>query len=88
MNKQFTFRVKVKSDVVPLLVTVLAYLVTFLLNVLLLSVAIETWQFNIVYAQVAIMLLLAVMNYLMFKFLIFGVLASRKDCDEPSGQEG
>ena len=88
MNKKFTFRVKVKSDVVPLLVTVLAYVVTFLLNVLLLSIAVETYQFNVVYAQVVIMLLLAIMNFLLLKFLIFGIFASRKGPDETSIQEG
>lgn len=88
MNKTFTFRVKVQSDVKPLLMTALTYIATFSLNVLLLSVAIEIYQFNIVYAQVVIMLLLAIMNYLMFKFLIFRIFASGKGRDETSVQEG
>ena len=88
MNKKFTFRAKVKSDALPLLVTVLTYVVTFLLNVLLLSIAVETYQFNVVYAQVVIMLFLAIMNFLMFKFLIFGVFGFRKGRDETPVQEG
>ena len=88
MNKKFTFRVQVKSDVVPLLVTVLGYLVTFLLNVLLLSLAVETYGRSIVYSQVVIMLMLAAMNFLMFKFLVFGLFAFRKKQDETSVQEG
>lgn len=88
MNKKFTFRVKVKSDVLPLLVTVLAYLVTFLLNVLLLSIAVEHYQFNVVYAQVVIMLVLAIMNFLLLKFLVFGIFASRKGREKTSVQEG
>jgi putative flippase GtrA len=79
MNKVFTFRVKVASDAKPLLATVLAYLLTFMLNVLLLSIAVETYGFNIVHAQLVIMLLLAVINFLMFKFIIFGIFALRKD---------
>ncbi|MES2626703.1 MAG: GtrA family protein [Pseudomonadota bacterium] len=88
MNKKFTFRVKVKNDVVPLLVTVLTYVVTFSLNVLLLSVAVEIYTFNVVYAQVVIMLLLAIMNFLLLKFLVFGVFDSRKGRDKTSVQEG
>jgi putative flippase GtrA len=88
MNKKFTFRVQVKSDVVPLLVTVLGYLVTFLLNVLLLSLAVETYGFNIVYSQIVIMLGLAIMNFLMLKFLVFGIFAFRKKHDDTSVQEG
>lgn len=87
MNKKFTFRVKVENDIVPLFVTVLSYLVTFLLNVWLLALAVDTYQFNIVYAQVVIMLMLAVINFLMLKFLVFGFFASRKR-RETSVQEG
>ncbi len=88
MNKKFTFKVQVKSDVVPLLVTVLSYLVTFALNVLLLSLAVETYGFNVVYSQVVIMLVLAIMNFLMFKFLVFGLFAFRKKHAETPVQEG
>jgi putative flippase GtrA len=88
MNKKFTFRVQVKSDVLPLLATVLGYLVTFLLNVLLLSLAVETYGRDIVYSQIIIMLVLAIMNFLMFKFLVFGLFAFRKKHDETSVQEG
>jgi putative flippase GtrA len=88
MNKKFTFRVKIKNDVLPLLVTTSAYLVTFLLNVLLLSIAVEAYQFNVVYSQIVIMLLLAIVNFLMMKFLVFGIFAFRKDRDKTSIQEG
>jgi putative flippase GtrA len=88
MNKKFTFRVQVRSDAVPLLITVLGYLVTFLLNVLLLALAVETYGFNVVYSQVVIMLVLAIMNFLMLKFLVFGIFAFRKKQDETSVQEG
>lgn len=88
MNKRFTFRVEVDSDVVPLFVTVLSYLVTFVLNVWLLSLAIDTYRFNIVYAQVVIMLGLAVLNFVMLKFLVFGFFASRKRRNDTSAQEG
>lgn len=88
MNKQFTFRVKLASDTRPLLVTVLAYLVTFLLNVLLLALAVDTYGFNLVYAQIVIMLALAIVNYLMFKFVIFGFLAQRQDSGAVPGREG
>jgi putative flippase GtrA len=88
MNKKFTFRVKVKSDVAPFLVTALTYCATFLLNVLLLSIAVETYGFNVLYAQVVIMLLLAVMNFLAFKFVIFKIFAYRRGGDETIVQEG
>lgn len=88
MNKKFTFRAQVKSDVLPLLVTVMSYVVTFALNVLLLSIAVETYGFDVVYAQVVIMLLLAIVNFLMFKFLIFGKRTRHKSRRAASGQEG
>ena len=88
MNKKFTFRVKVDSDALPLLVTVLTYFVTFLLNVLLLHLAVEVYGFNVIYAQVVIMLMLAIMNFLMFKFLVFGIFARHKSRGKTSVQEG
>ena len=44
MNKRYTFRVEVVSDAKPLSVTVLTYALTFGLNVLLLSLAVEHGQ--------------------------------------------
>jgi hypothetical protein len=41
-----------------------------------------------VYAQVGIMLSLAIVNFLMLKFLVFGVFAFRKGQHNPSGQDG
>lgn len=87
MNKVFTFRVRVASDARPLLLTALGYIGTFVLNVLLLSVAVETWHFNVVYAQLVIMLLLAVLNFLLFKFLVFGSLALRGNRDASAGRD-
>ena len=78
MNKEFTFRVKVESDVKPLSLTVLGYAATFALNVLLLAAAVEIYRLDVVWSQIVIMLFLAVMNYLMFKFLIFGFFALGK----------
>ncbi len=88
MNKKFTFRAQVKSDVVPLLVTIMSYVVTFVLNVLLLSIAVEVYGFNVVYAQIASMLVLAIINFLMFKFVIFGDRRDRKNRRHTSRQEG
>ena len=88
VNKKFTFRVTVKSDALPLLVTALSYVVTFLLNVLLLSIAVDHYQFNVVYAQVVIMLLLAILNFVLLKFLVFGVFALRKHRAKTPVQEG
>src|SRR5690606_18147256 len=50
MNKKFTFQVKLQSDVLPLFVTIVSYLVSFALNVLLLAFAVERLQFHVVYA--------------------------------------
>ena len=88
MNKKFTFRVTVKNDALPLLITALSYVVAFLLNVLLLSIAVEHYQFNVVYAQVVIMLLLAIMNFVLLKFLVFGIFALRKHRTKTPVQEG
>ena len=81
MNKTFTFRAQVRSDVKPLAYTIAGYLVTFLLNLLLLSLAVEVFALHIVYAQVVIMLSLAAVNYLIFKFIVFGRAAGAS----PSG---
>lgn len=72
MNKTFTFRVRVSGDLKPLAYTVLGYLVTFLLNLLLLAVAVDVLALPVLYAQVVIMLALAAVNYLIFKFIVFG----------------
>jgi len=73
MNKTFTFRAKVASDIKPLSLTILGYLVTFLLNLLLLAGAVELLSLSVVYSQLGIMLLLAMLNFLFFKFVIFGM---------------
>ncbi len=72
MNKTFTFRARVSGDLAPLAYTVLGYCVTFLLNLLLLRFAVETLALPVLYAQLAIMLALAALNYLTFKFVVFG----------------
>ena len=72
MNKTFTFRAQVRSDLKPLSITAIGYLVTFVLNLLLLAAAVELFAFPIVYAQLVIMLVLAAVNYVIFKFVVFG----------------
>jgi putative flippase GtrA/SAM-dependent methyltransferase len=74
MNKTFTFRTPVASDLKPLSWTALGYLATYLLNLLLLAYAVERLSLPVVYSQFVIMLVLALANYLMFKFFIFGWL--------------
>jgi len=74
MNKTFTFRAVVRSDMKPLAFTALGYVVTFLLNILFLAIAVEQLGLHVVYAQLVIMLVLAALNYVVFKFLIFGLL--------------
>lgn len=73
MNKTFTFRAQVRSDIKPLAFTALGYCVTFFLNLLLLGVAVEVLSLPVIQAQIVIMLVLAVLNFLVFKFLVFGV---------------
>lgn len=72
MNKTFTFRARVGSNLQPLAYTVLGYLLTFLLNLLLLRVAVEALALPVLPAQIVIMLVLAAFNYLIFKFVVFG----------------
>jgi len=74
MNKSFTFRASTRSDLKPLSFTILGYLVAFLLNLILLSIAVERLSLDVVYSQIVIMLLLAALNFLVFKYLIFGLL--------------
>ncbi len=74
MNKHFTFRVAISNDMKPLALTVAGYATTFLLNLLLLSIAVEQLTLPVIPSQIAIMLLLAAINYLVFKYVIFGVL--------------
>jgi putative flippase GtrA len=71
MNRTFTFRAEVRSDLKPLSYTVIGYIASFLLNLALLAIAVELLALNVVLAQVVIMLVLAVLNYAMFKFVVF-----------------
>lgn len=75
MNKSYTFRAQVHSDVKPLAYTVIGYAVTFTLNLLLLAAAVEWFALHVVYSQIVIMLVLAALNYLIFKFIVFGAAA-------------
>jgi len=85
MNKTFTFRAEVGSDIKPLSFTALGYLVTYLLNLLLLACAVEVFSLPVVYSQLVIMLLLAMLNYLVFKFFIFGRLIRDRQPQVSSG---
>ena len=78
MNKTYTFRARVESDLKPLSYTVMGYAVTFLLNLLLLAIAVERLGMNVVFAQVLTMLGLAVVNYAIFKFFVFGTAARER----------
>lgn len=78
MNKTFTFRAQVASDVKPLSYTVLGYAVTFLLNLALLALAVERFALPVVYSQLVIMLALALLNFGIFKFVVFGAAAGRE----------
>lgn len=75
MNKDYTFKAKVASHARPFAMTVLSYALTFLLNVLLLALAVEALDLNVVVSQIVIMALLSVLNFLMFKYLVFRTVA-------------
>jgi putative flippase GtrA len=79
MHKHFTFRVKLASDSRSLAMTTISYLVSFLLNFLLLVFAVEHLALPVIPAQIGIMSLLALINFLMFKFIIFGVMIGAHD---------
>jgi putative flippase GtrA len=77
MNKAFTFRAKVASDIKPLSYTVLGYALTFTLNLVLLALAVERFALPVVYAQLVIMVLLALVNFAIFRFIVFAAPAGR-----------
>lgn len=77
MNKVFTFGAQVASDVKPLAYTVIGYAVTFALNLALLAAAVERFALPVVASQLVIMLVLALLNFAIFKFVVFGTAAGR-----------
>ena len=76
MNKTFTFRAQVRNELKSLSITTMGYAVTFAMNLLLLAAAVEWLALPIVPAQIVIMLVLAVLNFVMFKFIVFGAAAT------------
>ncbi|MDY6982672.1 MAG: GtrA family protein [Pseudomonadota bacterium] len=78
MNKHFTFRAQVLSDAKPLSYTVLGYALTFSLNLALLAIAVERFALPVVLSQIVIMLVLALLNFVIFKFVVFGAAAGRE----------
>lgn len=72
MNKTFTFRASTSSDLKPLAYTAFGYLVTFVLNLLALGLAVDMLALPVLPSQVVIMLALAAVNYLIFKYIVFG----------------
>ena len=78
MNKNYTFQVKTNSDLLPLIKTVLMYVISFLLNVTLLKLSSEVYGYNLIYSQIVIILILAMFNFLVFKLIIFRVINERK----------
>ena len=70
-NKNFTFRVKVDSEVSSFSKTVLVYFSSFLLNTLFLGFAVETLKFPVIESQIVIIFILAVVNFIVFRWVIF-----------------
>ena len=86
MNKTFTFRAEVRSDLKPLSYTVVGYIVSFLLNLALLAIAVELLALNVAFAQVVIMLALALLNYVIFKFVVFGPATLERPAADPGSR--
>jgi len=78
MNKNYTFKVKTSSDIVPLLKTTVMYIISFTLNVYMLKICTEVYGFNVIYSQFVIIFILALFNFLVFKLLIFRVVGERE----------
>ena len=78
MNKNYTFKVKTSSDLMPLIKTTSMYVVSFLLNVYMLKLSTETFGFHVIYSQLVIIFILAIFNFLVFKLLIFRVVSERE----------
>ena len=78
MNKNYTFKAKTSSDIVPLLKTAAMYVVSFLLNVYMLKLSTEVFGFHVIYSQFVIIFILALFNFLVFKLLIFRVIGERE----------
>lgn len=76
MNKTYTFRAQVRNELKSLSVTAMGYAVTFVLNLLLLAAAVEWLALPVVPAQIVIMLVLAALNFVMFKFIVFGAAST------------
>lgn len=70
-NKNFTFRVKVDSEISSFSKTVLVYFSSFLLNTLFLAFAVETLKFPVVESQIVIIFILAAVNFTVFRWVIF-----------------
>lgn len=78
MNKNYTFGVKLNSDLLPLVKTASMYIVSFMLNVILLKLCSEVYGYNIIYSQFVIIFVLALFNFMVFKLVIFRVVNERK----------
>ena len=78
MNKNYTFKAKTSSDMVPLLKTAAMYVVSFMLNVYMLKLSTEVFGFHVIYSQFVIIFILALFNFLVFKLLIFRVIGERE----------
>lgn len=70
-NKKFTFKVQVRSNLAPILKTLMTYGLTLGLNVLLLGLAVEVCKLNIVLSQLVIICVLATLNFALFKWVVF-----------------
>lgn len=71
MNKRYTFKVEIENETKPILLTVLTYAITFGLNLALLALAVEVFELHVFASQVVILTFLALLNFLLFKFVVF-----------------
>jgi len=78
MNKKYTFQAKTESDLFPFVKTISMYIISFLVNVVLLKLCLDVYGYNIIYSQVVIIFILALFNFLVFKLFIFRVIDKGK----------
>jgi len=73
-HKRFTFRHKGKNNQLRFFIYFLSALVGIFLTLLLLSLFVEVFHFWYFYSAIAIKFLILVYNFLVNKFIIFGIL--------------
>jgi putative flippase GtrA len=76
LNKRYTFKVRAIINTKQVLKTIFSNVLLFFINVVILFVMIDFYDFNVYYSQLIALILISISSFLFYKFFVFSGLST------------